>query len=299
MDSSNETLDYSEKQILRAALQWHLDHDCAFAVMEHPVNRLPDILDDLSHLKDVEPQASAPKSAEPKKQTASQPPMINSGALIEKARERSAKAQNIAELSDALKNFEPFPLKNGVRHFVFAQGSPEADLMVIVGPSGLEEEQSGNVYAGAHGALLDAMFRAIGYARDGADHQPLYLAHLCPWRPPGGRGLTPEEYAIIRIFMLRHIALVKPKLTIVFGGDVVQAFWPKGDNGKSPTILKCRGRSVLWKELSADMQGPEEQELEGQIFPMVSPDYLLQNPMEKKRSWQDLLLAKSILSADA
>ena len=89
-----------------------------------------------------------------------------------------------------------------------------------------------------------------------------------PWRPPQNRDPEPEEIAMMRPFLERHIELIDPALIVVMGNTPAQALL--GQKG----ILRLRGH---WT-----------QALGRPVMPMTHPAYLLRNPAAKRDAWADL-----------
>jgi len=150
---------------------------------------------------------------------------------------------------------------------VFGVGSATADLMVIGEAPGAEEDRQGEPFVGRAGQLLDLMLAAIGLARD-----RVYIANILKCRPPGNRDPRPEEALRCRPYLLRQIALVKPRVLLSVGRISAQNLLQTA----SP-IGALRGRWFAF--------GPERVPL------MVTyhPAYLLRSPEQKAKAWADLV----------
>jgi DNA polymerase len=149
---------------------------------------------------------------------------------------------------------------------VFGVGDAAADLMVIGEAPGAEEDRQGEPFVGRAGQLLDRMLAAIGLKRE-----RVYIANILKCRPPGNRDPKPEEAACCEPFLMRQIALVRPRVLLAVGRISAQNLL-----GTDAPIGRLRGR---WFEL-----GP------GRIPLMVTyhPAYLLRSPEEKAKAWHDL-----------
>src|SRR5215469_3970022 len=77
------------------------------------------------------------------------------------ARELAAAAQTLEELKDAIAKFEGLSLKATATNLVFADGNPQAKLMLIGEAPGAEEDRRGLPFVGPAGQLLDRMLAAI------------------------------------------------------------------------------------------------------------------------------------------
>ena len=112
-------------------------------------------------------------------------------------------------------------LKLRATQLVFADGNPEAEIMLIGEAPGAEEDRQGKPFVGKSGQLLDRMLAAIGL-----DRTKVYIANTVPWRPPGNRTPTPEEMALCLPFLHRQVELVAPKLVMTLGGPAMQTVFP-------------------------------------------------------------------------
>ena len=88
---------------------------------------------------------------------------------------------------------------------MFADGAPDARIMLVGEAPGGDEDRIGRPFVGRAGQLLDRMLASIGL-----DRTKVYIANVVPWRPPGNRTPTPQETAICLPFIRRQIALVAP-----------------------------------------------------------------------------------------
>ncbi len=198
-------------------------------------------------------------------------------AAFADARALAAGASTIAALRAALDGFTGCNLRNSAKSLVFADGNPEAPVMVIGEAPGRDEDLQGLPFVGGAGQLLDRMLKAIGLDRSG-----VYITTMVPWRPPGNRTPAPHEIELCRPFIERHVALAQPKLLLLMGNVATKALL-RTDKG----ILSIRGRFV-------------DCTLNGQVIPALptlDPAYLLRNPAQKRHSWADLQVLKDRLDA--
>lgn len=245
----------------RALYEWQAELGATEAILDAPINRFE--LD-----QSTKPAAKvSPK--EPVKPIAEVSPS-------DVATQLAQQASDIAGLEQIVQSFDLCELRKGARKFVFAQGSPQARVMVIGDAPTRADEDAGHPFAGREGALFDKMFAAIGLGRDtGSDATALYLTNLFPWNP--ARKPTAIEVDMMLPFLLRHIELKSPDYIVVMGPLVCQALLKKS------SMQSARGN---WVELVGTPALT--------IFP---PSFLLQDPNAKRAAWQDLLMLKSRLDA--
>ena len=245
----------------KALLEWQVELGALDAVQDSPVNRY-----------DVPAAVEKPKkAAEPVAPGIVAPVKVDAVAAAERL---AAGAQSLEELRAVVAGFELCELKKGARNLVFSDGTPGARVMLIGEAPGRDEDREGRPFVGRAGQLLDKMLGAIdmGRAREDA---PVYITNVLPWRPPQNRDPKPEEIAMMRPFLMRHIALAKPEVLVVVGNWACQALL--GKRG----ITRLRG---AWTE-AAGLPA----------LPMFHPAYLLRSPEFKREAWADLLSLKAKL----
>jgi len=185
------------------------------------------------------------------------------------AREAAAAARTLDELGAALERFEGCGLKATATQLVFADGAPDARIMLVGEAPGGDEDRIGRPFVGRAGQLLDRMLASIGL-----DRAKVYIANVVPWRPPGNRTPTPQETAVCLPFVRRQIALVAPRLLVCLGGSATQTLL-----GVKEGITRTRG---VWRDYQSD-DGASIATL-----PMFHPAYLLRQPAAKRQAWADL-----------
>jgi DNA polymerase len=196
---------------------------------------------------------------------------------VQRAQDAAAKARSIVELREALARFDGCALSTTATNLVFADGNPDAGLMFVGEGPGAEEDRAGLPFVGPSGQLLDRMLASIGL-----DRTRYLITNLIPWRPPGNRNPTDSEVLICVPFLLRHIALVRPRHLVLLGATATRALL-----GGSAGITRVRGK---WTQARIpDLPAPVP------TLPMLHPAYLLRSPGAKRDAWADLLLLRRTL----
>jgi uracil-DNA glycosylase family 4 len=149
---------------------------------------------------------------------------------------------------------------------VFGVGDPNAELMFVGEAPGQDEDLKGEPFVGRAGQLLDLMLAAAGLARE-----QVYIANVVKCRPPGNRIPTPDEAGACRAYLMRQIALVKPKLLVSLGGVSASNLL-----NTTESVGRLRGRMHAF--------GPERIPL----LVTYHPSYYLRTPADKAKGWQDL-----------
>lgn len=186
---------------------------------------------------------------------------------VEMARRAAEAATSLAELKQAIENFEGCNLKASARNSVFPTEAGALPILILGATPSAEDDREGVAFSGVHGELLSKMFAAIGI-----DVTQTTLAHSVPWRPPGGRPPTPSEAEICRPFAMRMIALAKPRFIVLLGNFTTRFFI-----GSTEAIHALRGQ---WFEIGTP---PTE------AIAMLHPQDLLTAPLSKRLAWLDLL----------
>ena len=256
------------------ALRWWRDAGVDLALDETPHDRFAESAAPAARRAPI--AASAPRAAEPAKPAPAKPaPALTTppDEAQRSAHEAAAAARTLEELRAALERFQGCGLKATATQLVFADGAPEARIMLVGEAPGGDEDRIGRPFVGRAGHLLDRMLAAIGL-----DRTKVYIANVVPWRPPGNRTPTPQETAVCLPFVRRQIALVAPRLLVCLGGSATQTLL-----GVKEGITRTRG---VWREYRSD-DGAAIRTL-----PMFHPAYLLRQPAAKRQAWADLLKLK-------
>jgi uracil-DNA glycosylase len=151
-------------------------------------------------------------------------------------------------------------------------------LMVVGEAPGADEDAQGEPFVGRAGKLLDEMLRAIGRSRQ----EDTYVANVVKCRPPGNREPAEDEAESCRAYLEQQLRLVQPRLILALGRVAAQRLLVT-----DTPIGKMRGQTYAW--------GPAGTPL------MVTyhPAYLLRNPAEKAKTWEDLKRVHRFLGSQA
>lgn len=226
-------------------------------------------------LDDAGPAAPTSKIP-PSSGTSTSRPGLDLGGSVDDARTLAASCQTLDALKEALQSFDGCALKETAINLCFADGNPEAPIMLIGEAPGAHEDRQGKPFVGPSGQLLDRMLATIGL-----DRTKVYITNVIFWRPPGNRTPTASEIAICQPFLERQIELLRPKLLVFVGGIAARALL-----GVSQGVTKLRGRNFTYN--AAD-------DLEIPAIVMFHPAYLLRQPAQKRLSWRDLLAIQEMI----
>ena len=159
------------------------------------------------------------------------------------------------------------------RQTVFGVGNQRAHWMIVGEAPGEQEDIQGEPFVGKSGQLLDNMLRAIGRTRgEAAPEQQVYIANTLKCRPPGNRNPLPDELEKCEGFLIRQVQLVQPKVILAMGAFAAQSLLRSTD-----PVGRLRGRVHRYRGVP--------------LVVTYHPAYLLRNPVDKAKAWDDLCLA--------
>jgi DNA polymerase len=164
------------------------------------------------------------------------------------------------------------PLYAGRTQIVHSTGNLQADLMFVGEAPGADEDAQGFPFVGRAGQLLTKIIEAIGMTRE-----EVFIGNINRCRPPGNRQPTPEESETCKPYLLREIAVVRPKVVVVMGNTATQNLL-----NLKVGITKLRGNF---------------QEYFGvKVMPTFHPAYLLRDPHKKREVWEDMKKVREYLA---
>ena len=159
---------------------------------------------------------------------------------------------------------------------VFGTGNRKADWLIIGEAPGADEDRQGKPFVGRAGQLLTAMLQALDLKRS-----DVYIANILKCRPPRNRDPKPEEVACCTPYLHRQIQLIQPGVILALGRIAAQHLLQT-----NTSLGRLRGKLHHIEASGAP------------VIVTYHPAYLLRSPLEKRKSWQDLLFAKRTLEAE-
>lgn len=172
-------------------------------------------------------------------------------------------------LEDAIRTCSACRLCEQRRQAVPGVGDRRATWMMVGEGPGAEEDRRGEPFVGQAGKLLDAMLAATGLRRG----EGVYIANTVKCRPPNNRTPEADEIAACLPFLQRQIALVQPRILVALGRPAAQALL-----GTEVRISAVRGKMFEYAQVP--------------VVVTYHPAYLLRNPIDKSKVWEDLCFAR-------
>lgn len=156
---------------------------------------------------------------------------------------------------------------------VFGVGNPHAQWMFVGEAPGADEDAQGEPFVGRAGKLLNAMLFAMSLKRE-----EVYIANILKCRPPGNRDPQPHEVESCEPYLIRQIALIRPKLIVALGRHAAHSLLKT----EAP-LARLRGQRLSYHGTP--------------LIVTYHPAYLLRSPGEKRKAWDDLCLARRVLGS--
>ena len=163
------------------------------------------------------------------------------------------------------------PLHEGRTQIVQTVGNYKSDLMFIGEAPGADEDAKGEPFVGRAGQLLNKIIEAIGMKRE-----EVCIGNINRCRPPGNRQPTLPEAHTCKPFLLREIAVIRPKVIVVMGNTALH------------NLLDTKVGITRMRGQFHDYYGVK-------VMPTFHPAYLLRDPSKKREVWDDLKKVRDYL----
>jgi len=150
---------------------------------------------------------------------------------------------------------------------VFGTGNKNADWLLIGEAPGQHEDEQGKPFVGNAGHLLTEMIRAMGLMRE-----EVFITNIIKCRPPRNRDPHADEVESCNDYLQRQLAIIQPKIILAVGRIAAQTLL----NTDLP-LARLRGKVHSLNNTP--------------LVVVYHPAYLLRSLPEKRKAWQDLLLA--------
>src|SRR5687768_12492824 len=140
-----------------AALEWYRAVGVDLAMADAPVDRFAESQASQQARRATRAATPAPAGTQPQPAAPTAPALVADPA---EARALAHSAASLEELQSLLNAYEGCPLKLRATQLVFADGNPEAEIMLVGEAPGSEEDRQGKPFVGRAGQLLDRMLAA-------------------------------------------------------------------------------------------------------------------------------------------
>ena len=169
------------------------------------------------------------------------------------------------------------------KKIVFGVGNPEAELMFVGEGPGADEDAQGEPFVGRAGQLLNNMIKAMGIQRE-----DVYIANVVKCRPPGNRTPERDECDTCSPFLMRQIAVIKPKVVVALGATAA-----KNLLAINAPMSELRGR--FYDFMPAGVRSHDASWQGAKLAVTYHPAFLLRDPRQKGEAWKDLQMVMKYL----
>ncbi len=182
----------------------------------------------------------------------------------QKQMQKSIDKPDLTELKEKYKNCKKCKLWEGRIKFVYGEGNPNADIMLIGEAPGANENIQGKPFVGRAGQLLTKMLAAINIKRE-----DVFITNTVKCRPPGNRNPEKTEIAACRPYLEEQIAIIKPKYFLILGRVAANA------------MLNLNLPMKEYRKRTYSLYGAK-------VYVTYHPSALLRTPAWKRLAWEDL-----------
>lgn len=188
------------------------------------------------------------------------------------AGKRPAATMSLEQIRDGLGECTRCRLHEERIHIVFGEGSATARLLFVGEGPGANEDRQGRPFVGRAGTMLTDIIEKVFFLR----REDVYIANIVKCRPPSNRNPLPDECATCIPFLLQQIESIGPEIIVALGGTATHNLL----DTKLP-ISRLRGAFHDFGSV--------------RIMPTYHPAYLLRNPAQKRKVYEDMLMVREAL----
>lgn len=161
------------------------------------------------------------------------------------------------------------------KNVVFGAGNARARLVFVGEAPGHDEDLQGLPFVGRAGQLLTKIIESIGLTR-----QNVFICNVLKCRPPGNRNPLPEEITNCESYLFRQLDILQPEMICALGAFAAQ------------TLLKTNTSISALRGRFHEYRGTK-------LICTFHPAYLLRNPHDKRKVWEDMKMIRAELAKNA
>jgi uracil-DNA glycosylase family 4 len=181
--------------------------------------------------------------------------------------------QNLSKNDQILNLIKKF--KNNAHKFaatkdniLFSNQNFNSNIMIIGDMPSLEDENTQNIFSSKIGELLDKMLNAISLSRTN-----IYLTNILPFHIQNLKSVYVSQKNLIKKLTHEHIEIINPKIILILGSFPLEILFDD-----LHTFTKHRGQWLSYPTSKKKID----------TLCSFHPNFLLQQPSQKKNSWIDL-----------
>lgn len=204
-------------------------------------------------------------------------PEFSSGADVAETRVKTPETKKEALIklrSQALSCVRCKELACTRKNVVFGAGNANARLVFVGEAPGFDEDVQGLPFVGKAGQLLTKIIESIGLKRE-----QVFICNVLKCRPPGNRNPLPEEVMNCKPYLTEQLQIIQPKIVCALGNFAAKALL-----NTEQSISTLRGRFYEYHG--------------AKLICTFHPAYLLRNPGDKRKVWEDMKAIRQELTRD-
>lgn len=152
-------------------------------------------------------------------------------------------------------------------------GNPEAKLVFMGEAPGATENETGRPFVGKAGELLNILLENCGFKRE-----EVYILNTVKCKPEHNRVPYPEERENCRPYLDLQLRVIAPKIIVCLGGTAANSLL-----NLTSSVNNLRGE---WYNHG-----------NARVRVTFHPSYLLRNPSDKQKAWEDFQTIKEAYRA--
>jgi len=160
-------------------------------------------------------------------------------------------------------------------HIVFGEGSPKARLVFVGEGPGAEEDLQARPFVGRAGQMLNKIIENVFYLK----REDVYIANIVKCRPPGNRTPLPDECGACIPYLYAQLEAIRPEIIVALGGVAAHNLLKT----EAP-IGHLRGRFSPYGD--------------ARLMPTYHTAYLLRNPNDKRKVYDDMVAVRKALGIE-
>ncbi len=177
-------------------------------------------------------------------------------------------------LQQTVANCQLCSLHKTRKQAVFGVGDVDADLVIVGEAPGANEDRQGEPFVGRAGQLLNLMLEAIDLHRE-----QVFIGNVLKCRPPQNRDPSPAEVKCCTPYLEQQLGFLKPKVILAVGRIAAHYLL-----GIERPLSRLRGQQFSFGEHNIP------------LIITYHPAYLLRNPRDKRKAYNDLQLINKLLA---
>lgn len=171
----------------------------------------------------------------------------------------------LAELARLVSSCMRCRLCEGRTQTVFGDGNAAARLVFVGEAPGESEDRQGKPFVGKAGQLLtDIIVKGMKMGRG-----DVYICNVLKCRPPGNRNPSVDEVAECEPYLVRQLEIIRPEVIVALGTYAAQCLLKTTES-----VGRLRGKWHQYQGIPLRVT--------------YHPAYLLRNPDDKKKTWEDI-----------